>query len=147
MDNKQIEEMKKHINNAFDLCYKTGESDITKAIAEELIKYYQPKLPEGSVVISKEENEARENAIDSLQVAISSFTRLETLYKIKCKELEIAEEQLKIARKQAVKEFAKKLKMQFQDLGVFYSTNTIEKRIKEIAKEMGVDIYKEKGNG
>ena len=49
---------KKHINNAFDLCYKTGESDITKAIAEELIKYYQPKIPEGSMVLSKKEFEA-----------------------------------------------------------------------------------------
>ena len=50
-------EMKKHINHAFDIAYRTGESDIPKAIAEELIQYYRPKIPEGSVVLDRQEHQ------------------------------------------------------------------------------------------
>ena len=54
---EDIFEMKKHINHAFDIAYRTGESDIPKAIAEELIQYYRPKIPEGSVVLDRQEHQ------------------------------------------------------------------------------------------
>ena len=114
---KQIEEMAKVIFEYVDSKDRKNVYIVHSGVAEDMKTYchnygvakdlYNANcriLDEGSVILSKEENEARENAIDSLQVAISSFTRLETLYKIKCKELEIAEEQRNQARKETASE-------------------------------------------
>lgn len=60
------------------------------------------KIPENAVVLTREEWEKLNNAVDSVQVAVSSFTRLETLYKIKCKELELSEEK---TRKETAEKF------------------------------------------
>lgn len=56
-DNKQqIEEMAKLIRPILENRTDVGFiPDLDKPIAEELLKHYQPKLPEDSVVISKEE--------------------------------------------------------------------------------------------
>lgn len=50
---EQIEEMKRHIKNSL-----TGvlEIEIDK-LAKELLKHYQPKIPENAVVLTKEEYE------------------------------------------------------------------------------------------
>ena len=55
MDKQKIEEMKKHIKNSL-----TGvlEIEIDK-LAEELLKHYQPKIPEGAVVLTGTETEER----------------------------------------------------------------------------------------
>lgn len=148
---KQIEEMKKHINNAFDLCYKTGESDITKAIAEELIKYYQPKIPEGSVVLYHDEAQ-KYYAYKIIEPQIKG-----------CLDRERAlEKQLKEAHKQAVKEVLGKIKEEINQAiksnykvikdepnstiiyqwckGKIDALRGIDNYIDEIAKEMGVEV-------
>ena len=84
--------------------------------ATDLYEQGYRKIDENSVVLTEQEfDEFRE---DSAKV------------KFLKKEIE----------KQAVKEFAERLKMQFEDSGVFYPTSTIEKKIKATEKQMGVEL-------
>jgi len=53
---KQIEEMAKVIRPVLENRVDIGFiPDLAEPIAKELLKHYQPKLPQGSVVLSKEE--------------------------------------------------------------------------------------------
>ena len=65
---KQINEMAKIIENAFKVYF--GANDLVepedfpyqaKDLAKELLEHYQPKLPEDSVVLSREEYEKYQN--------------------------------------------------------------------------------------
>ena len=112
---KQIEEMAKIIRADYkewlDVtgCIPQGTSYYAECLggaidcAELLYNAGYRKIPENAVVLTGEEYEKLNNAVDSVQVAVSSFTRLETLYKIKCKELELAEEK---TRKETAEKFA-----------------------------------------
>ena len=140
---KQIEEMAEHINNMRErnahYYAKKNDKIVTLeafadsyAIAEELIKYYQPKLPEGSVVISKEEYE--------------SVQKLFTYDKPMLDRIDNFSKEIKDqARKQAVKELIEKAENKPLYICDEYDDDIVEKVIllkslKEIAKEMGVEI-------
>lgn len=97
---EEIFEMKKHINRAFDIAYRTGESDIPKAIAEELIQYYQPKIPEGSVVFQQKDLTKLQNAITQ-----SCNSRLDVdAVNYLTNTIEGQKQELKQARREMVKE-------------------------------------------
>ena len=62
---KQIEEMAKVIRPILENRTDIGFiPDLDKPITEELVKYYQPKLPEDSVVLSREEYERLSSSHD-----------------------------------------------------------------------------------
>ena len=136
---KQIEEMKNHINNAFDLYHKTGESDITKAIAEELIKYYQPKLPKGSVVLTEERHTA---------------LKLIEKYHIKScgkNSVVLTTEELEEARKETAKELLTDIGNALHDLAIQYSDRGLLSHftvceyvrrvlVRKVAKQYGVEV-------
>lgn len=104
---KQIEENGKELYN--DLSSIMSEEYEKRMLitpsycAEKMLEKGYRKIPEGAVVLMRERYEELEKAVDSVQVAVSSFTRLETIYKIKCKELELAEEK---ARKETAEKIA-----------------------------------------
>ena len=59
-------------------CYGDGKIDITCSIVrdnfeKEFLKYYQPKIPEGSVVLSREEWERTDNYISNLRCLIDNL--------------------------------------------------------------------------
>lgn len=65
----------------------------------------------------------------SLEEAVSCFNRMESIYKIKCKELEIA-------KSEAIKEFAERLKLKLQWDTEFENTLVFETDIDNLVKEM-----------
>ena len=98
MDKQMIEEMAKVLSTvkrcdtlALSECIKKkceyphyeGVTCIAEHQAETLFNAGYRKIPENAVVLTRERYEELEKAVDSVQVAVSSFTRLETLYKIK----------------------------------------------------------------
>ena len=125
----------------------------SKDIANQLYEQGYRKIPEGSVVISKEEYEAlrliekyhiKSCGKNSVVLTTEEYQKLKMLekYHITCEDVS---EYITNAHDQAIKEFAKRLKMQFEDsLGVFYPTSTIEKRIDEIAKSLRKNIQTSK---
>ena len=63
---KQIEEMAKVIHDLIlDTPFNGTEASCEK-IAEELLKHYQPKIPEGAVVLTREEKQEYESLIKLL---------------------------------------------------------------------------------
>lgn len=134
-----IEEMAERINNMQErnAHYYAEENGklITReafadsyAIAEELTKYYQPKIPEDSAVISKEELLDIANEYDKM-----AMFHLER------------QRELDQARKQAIKDFIQAINKEyelFDDVDeIFFSC--LRKDIKRIANEMGVVVSKE----
>ena len=86
---KQIEELRDKICSVLFIksdqpncsdCYFSGDC-VYKDLAEELLKYYQPKIPEGAVVISKEQNEnwlsfLEQNIEKARKEAVEKFVEL-----------------------------------------------------------------------
>ena len=70
--------------------------------------------------------------------AVSCFTRMESFYKIKCKEIEIA-------RAEAIKEFAEGLKKHFEtytddeESNAIYMRNLIDDLVEEMTEKGGVE--------
>ena len=62
--NKQIEEMAEILRDKCFYYLRDTSVEASEKIAEELLKYYQPKLPEDGVVLSKEETELLKNDLD-----------------------------------------------------------------------------------
>ena len=87
---KAIEEMKTHIKSALSGVL---EIEIDK-LAEELLKHYQPKIPENTVVLTREELENLQEKIRILEVQLD-LEQTRTL-----------EEWLKITRKKTAKKIA-----------------------------------------
>ena len=128
---KAIEEMTDYLfGNAIP--HDTQFKEDCRSIARDLICVGYQKIDENKVVLTREEYEELEKAVDSVQVAVSSFTRLETLYKIKCKELELAEE--KVSEETAEK-FAEML-FDFLDDYALFDKRFLERKINEIRKEI-----------
>lgn len=84
-----------------------------------------------------------EEANESIKSAVQSFTRMETLYKVKCTELECAEERV---RKETAKEILQRLyswksAVIFDCDSVVIAEKTFETSIKALAKEdYGVEV-------
>ena len=109
---KQIEEMAKVLAVNCGECYTCKYLDKLHCAdllsAEALYEAGYRKIPENAVVLTMEEYDeikqikemTAEQVIESEELkksiadAVNSFVRLETLYKIKCKELEIANKKL-----------------------------------------------------
>lgn len=143
---KQIEEMARVMcyYNAknFDSCTVCRKGLWSCGMLENAERLYNAgyrKIPEDAVVLTRERHEELEKAVDSVQVAVSSFTRLETLYKIKCKELELAEEK---ARKETAEKFKERLKEKgwrdgYDSEGVMHPYIIIDiEELDEICKEL-----------
>ena len=133
---KELQESQKQIEELANSLYNTqDEFDVSnpyEAACFIINKLGYRKIPEGAVVLTRERYEELEKAVDSVQVAVSSFTRLETIYKIKCKELELAEEK---ARKETAEKFAERAKE--EAFVVFMGEPIIRaSKIDEIAKEI-----------
>lgn len=122
---QQIEEMGKIIDNRLieaNCWLGTMYKGIGRWIAQKLVEHYQPKLPEDSVVLSKEEYNNLK-----LQIQQAHNKGVQAGFDMtKFKEQSI--------RKQAVKEFAEKLKIKAITLTAIESYHICE-FINELLKE------------
>ena len=96
-------------------------------------------------LVSEQVDES-EKLKENVKVAVNSFIRLETLYKIKCKELEMAKEQLAQSRKETAREILDTIKFlveerngaDIEDLSV--DGTILEEVLDELAKQYGVEV-------
>ena len=128
MNDKMIEEMAKVIddrlieaNNYF------GSMNKGKGywIAQKLVEHYQPKIPEGSVVLNNDEY------VELIEIK----NRVNKLWSIFRKELEDT-------RKETVKEILEEM-LDFIHNETFrkgYEFKKVERKLKEIAKIKGVEV-------
>ena len=87
---------------------------------ERLIKWAREFFPSALNLINCQKLEI-ERLQESGKEAVSCFTRMESLYKIKCKELEVA-------KSEAIKEFAEWLKEGIQENHYYTSTEDMGNR-------------------
>lgn len=87
---------------------------------ERLIKWAREFFPSALNLINCQKLEI-ERLRESGKEAISCFTRMESLYKIKCKELEVA-------KSEAIKEFAERLDEGIQENHYYTSTKDMGNR-------------------
>ena len=97
-------------------------------IAQKLVEHYQPKLPEDSVVLSREEYEQHANEYKNLSI---KYDQVSDKYRL-CKD---ANEKLKQKAISASKETAKKIYTFVNSFG----THNWE-RFEEFIKQFGVEI-------
>lgn len=160
-DKKQIEEMARTIRpileNRTDIGY---IPDLDKPIAKELIKHYQPKIPEGAVVLTGEEYEKMKSlydcsqgaymtsnigelplTIEGLREAVDEITRLYNvqteLQELNAKYYNEAKDlrrKLDQARKETVREIICEIK------AFIYDNDNLMERLDIIAKQYGVEV-------
>ena len=83
---------------------------------------------DGLLALIKRQKAEIERLQKSLEEAVSCFNRMESLYKIKCKELEIA-------KSEAIKEFAERLKENYcftDRWGKIIPISTVDNLVKEM---------------
>ena len=139
-DKERIEEMAKEIRTVLkkrtDIVF---IPDLGEPIAKELSKHYQPKIPEGSVVLSKEEYEELEKGIKT-----HNYTAMFNA----CQEARILELEKRLciiayeARKETAREIFQKL---FKEHDVFNDNDVIiawqvKEILYDIAKQFGVEV-------
>lgn len=133
MDKQMIEEMAMKIIMAGDMCRKMKDCDGCKysyivdsklceshLFAEELLKYYQPKIPEGAVVLTNE-NEIKQYEWSKMLDKIGVF--------------EFADK----VRKETAEKFAERVKMAFYYHFDELIPSIMAKDIDEICKEITED--------
>ena len=143
---KQIEEMAKEIESVklygIDNYGRKISHDSVLELAEELLKHYQPKIPEGSVVLSKGEAQ-KYYAYKHIEPQIKG-----------CLEREVKlERQLKEVRKETAREFANAMLDIKPDLRMLdgctpsefmrivnLATDIIFQAVKKVAKSYGVEV-------
>ena len=109
--------------------------------------YCKRKLcPPAQEIINRKDEEI-ERLTEAGKEAVSCFTRMETLYKIKCKELEIA-------KTEAIKEFAERLKAEYADFDELHEEIrydnlilAIDNLVKEMTESVNYGSSKTEGNG
>lgn len=150
---KQIEEMAnimKSVTLYGDDNYRRKISnDSYMELAEELLKHYQPKIPEGSVVLTKEKYEQLcKDKNDYKQRYGGASKQYEQLVQSSCEALEKGKDQ---ARKQAVKEVLSELKKVWKMRAKEYNTllgnkvqavtlDLIIEDIEQTAEDFGVEL-------
>lgn len=136
---KAIEEMASKLNELFIPCIGYTNDFMRLEIAQELLKYYQPKLPEDSVVLTREE--------------YSDYLILQKNHEFireKAKELQADNERLykNIGKfkELTVKETAEKILKEVKDLFINtnYNIDWIFNKLEEIANREGVEIKENK---
>lgn len=133
---KQMEELTKDLYRiqtyAIMDVYPCAQKQPNELVAEHLVRWGYRKIPEGAVVLTRAELEEikrikemtneqeveSEKLKNSIAEAVNSFVRLETLYKIKCKELEIAEEKTRKETAEKIYQMADELATGSQNDGV-----------------------------
>lgn len=118
-----------------------GWNDEWKSFVIEAVNYYadflkgkhQPKLPEGSVVLSKEEYEILTD-ISNLKNKVQEALNINPIEEL----IQVERE----ARKQAVKEYCDKLKkvIHERDYVSGYAEIGLQEEINELAKKFGVEL-------
>lgn len=135
---KQIEEMAKIIADSCTIHkvyvnkhYPDRQKDMYYSLAEELLKYYQPKLPEDSVVLSRDAYQVMETKIEQLTKYAENERQLREYY---CNE----------ARKETAEKFVNETIKRKQTLMNPYTDDESEcvstYWIYKLAKQFGVKI-------
>ena len=152
---KQIEEMAKMLNKLF-IPYIGYTNDFMRLeIAEELLKYYQPKIDKDSVVLSREEYE---KLLARPLETMGDFV----ISKIKNKDYELVKKEnydklchlayfgyddvyekgSKETAREILKEFYKQFVV-YTCVGDYYTETEINNTIQELAKQYGVEVDNE----
>ena len=139
MKDKQIEEMAKIIDDRL-LEARNWLGSMNKGegywIAQELVKHYQPKLSEDSVVLSKEEYDDLQVGKDFDYGYHEGVKNTEAYYE----NFELTE-----ARKETASEIFEEmlLFLQGETFHKGYELKKVERKVREIAKKFGVEVEDE----
>ena len=142
MENKEkrVEEMAYIIENAFKVYF--GANDLVepedfpyqaKDLAKELLEYYQPKLPEDSVVLPKSEYQRLQNLLTKRQNVIDSYK--------KC--IDKRNSAIKQACKEIVEKYFNSIIEVLKEIKTFETIDIkdlvfLHEKNKEIAKQLGM---------
>ena len=157
---KQIEEMVNIIENAFKVYF--GANDLVepedfpyqaKDLAKELLEHYQPKLPQDSVVLSREEYERgiiQIGYIEELEKDKKTYQEINLKLLNKIEELEL---KLKQERKETVKKIISKMREMLNSCETIYEDDEylispnvgylmkdVDAGLDEIEKQFSIEI-------
>jgi hypothetical protein len=142
MQNKQIEEMAKILREECFYDLKEISVETSERLAITLLKYYQPKLPEDSIVLTKEE--LQENYVSKslyTQLQEVSLARKEQIDKLGQKLFQAREETIERDFRTTIKtleDVKEQVKLSYginESVGVDMAIRTV----KQLAKEMVVE--------
>ena len=117
-----------------------------ETIALQVYKKYQPKLPEDSVVLSREEYERLLACEHNLNVGRESYRRMEERAYATIEDLK---NELKQSRKETAEKFYKKVRKLLKKVDIIvdgdeglvgYEESAVDKGLTEIAKQLNVEI-------
>ena len=120
------------IKKALKLCATLDSGNCKKCPCREICNENDGTLTKLTLDLINRQKAEIERLQESGKEAVSCFTRMESLYKIKCKELEVA-------KSEAIKEFAERLKENcytYSDICGYQSTVVDVNQIDNIVKEM-----------